>query len=113
MLGRGAGFSATKWLIRRKPEWAKSSSVQCGGPTGSNSCEPGEQRTRIASDEAGTASGGMTVRSGRVRRFEIVFHPDSDEAPIPLGSVADADQATVAFHAQVQRLKRELSLIHI
>ena len=47
------------------------------------------------------------MRSGRVRRFEIVFRPDSDEAPIPLESVGDANQATIAFHAQVQRLIRE------
>jgi hypothetical protein len=49
----------------------------------------------------------MIVRSGRVRRFEIVFRPDSDDAPIPLESVFDANQATMAFHAQVQRLMRE------
>jgi hypothetical protein len=42
-----------------------------------------------------------------VRIFEIVFRPDSDEAPIPLESVGDANQATMAFHAQVQRLMRE------
>lgn len=47
------------------------------------------------------------MRSGRVRRFEIVFRPDSDEAPVPLESVGDANQATMAFHAQVQRLMRE------
>ena len=47
------------------------------------------------------------MRSGRVLRFEIVFRPDTDEAPIPLESVGDADQATMAFHAQVQRLMRE------
>ena len=47
------------------------------------------------------------MRSGRVRIFEIVFRPDSDEAPIPLESVGDANQATMAFHAQVQRLMRE------
>jgi hypothetical protein len=39
--------------------------------------------------------------------FEIVFRPDSDEAPIPLESVGDANQATMAFHDQVQRLTRE------
>ncbi len=39
--------------------------------------------------------------------FEIVFRPDTDEAPIPLESVGDANQATMAFHAQVQRLMRE------
>jgi hypothetical protein len=39
------------------------------------------------------------VRSGRVRRFEIIFRPDSDEAPVPLESVGDADQATMLFHA--------------
>ena len=47
------------------------------------------------------------MQSGRVRRFEIVFRPDTDEAPIPLESVVDANQATMAFHAQVQRLMRE------
>jgi hypothetical protein len=47
------------------------------------------------------------VRSGRVQIFEIVFRPDSDEAPIPLESVGDANQATMAFHAQAQRLMRE------
>ena len=47
------------------------------------------------------------MRSSRLRRFEIVFRPVTDEAPIPLESVADANQATMAFHAQVQRLMRE------
>ena len=47
------------------------------------------------------------MRSGRVRRFEIIFCPDTDEAPIPLESAVDANQATMAFHAQVQRLTRE------
>jgi hypothetical protein len=47
------------------------------------------------------------VQSGRLRKFEIVFHPDADEAPIPLESVVDANQATVLFHAQFQRLMRE------
>ena len=47
------------------------------------------------------------MRSGRVRRFEIIFRPDTDEAPIPLKSVADANQATMVFHEQVQRLMRE------
>ncbi len=47
------------------------------------------------------------MRSSRVRRFEIVFRPDSDGDPIPLESAVDADQATMAFHAQVQRLMRE------
>ena len=45
--------------------------------------------------------------SGRARRFEIVFRPDTDEAPIPLESAVDANQATMVFHAQVQRLMRE------
>ena len=47
------------------------------------------------------------MRSGRARRFEIVFRPDTDEAAIPLESVSDANQATMAFHAQAQRLMRE------
>ena len=47
------------------------------------------------------------MRSGRARSFEIVFLPDTNEAPIPLESAGDADQATMAFHEQVQRLMRE------
>jgi len=47
------------------------------------------------------------VPSGRVRTFEIVFRPDTDEGPIPLESVVDANQATIEFHAQYQRLMRE------
>ena len=47
------------------------------------------------------------MRSARARIFEIVFRPDTDEAPIPLESVSDANQATMVFHAQAQRLKRE------
>jgi hypothetical protein len=62
---------------------------------------------RIAIDEAGAGSGGKTVRSGRTRRFEIVFRPNTDEGPIPLESAVDANQATVLFHAQFQRLMRE------
>ena len=44
---------------------------------------------------------------GRVPKFEIVFRPDTDEGPIPLESVVDANQATILFHAQFQRLMRE------
>ena len=47
------------------------------------------------------------MRSGRVRRFEIIFHPDSEEGPIPLESAVDANQATMVFHTQFQRLTRE------
>ncbi len=47
------------------------------------------------------------MRSGPVRSFEIVFRPDTDEAPVPLESAGDANQATMAFHAQAQRLMRE------
>lgn len=47
------------------------------------------------------------MRSGRIQNFEIIFRPDTDDAPIPLESVIDANQATMAFHAQVQRLTRE------
>ena len=47
------------------------------------------------------------MRSARARIFEIVFRPDTEEAPIPLESVSDANQATMVFHAQAQRLKRE------
>jgi hypothetical protein len=47
------------------------------------------------------------VRRGRVRRFEIIFRPDTDEAPIPLESAVDANQATVMFHVQFRRLMRE------
>jgi len=54
-----------------------------------------------------SGAGGGTVPSGRVRRFEIIFRPDSEEAPIPLESVGDANQATMLFHAQAQRLMRE------
>ena len=45
--------------------------------------------------------------SGRVPKFVIVFRPDTDEGPIPLESVVDANQATILFHAQFQRLMRE------
>ena len=47
------------------------------------------------------------MRSGRVPKFEIVFRPDTDEGPIPLESVVDANQATMVIHAQFQRLMRE------
>ena len=47
------------------------------------------------------------MRSGGIRRFEIVFRPDTDEPPIPLESVGDANQATMAFHTQAQRLMGE------
>ena len=40
------------------------------------------------------------MRSGRARKFEIIFRPDTDEAPIPLKSVGDANQATMVFHAR-------------
>ncbi len=45
--------------------------------------------------------------SGRARRFEIIFRPDTDEGPIPLESAVDANEATMVFHAQFQRLTRE------
>jgi hypothetical protein len=63
--------------------------------------------TRIASVVAGSGSGGETVPSCRVPKFEIVFRPDTDEGPISLESVVDANQATILFHAQFQRLMRE------
>ena len=50
------------------------------------------------------------MRSGRARKFEIIFRPDTDQAPIPLESAVDANQATMVFHAQFQRLKREGTL---
>jgi hypothetical protein len=62
---------------------------------------------RSGNADTGAGSGGQTVRSGRARKFEIIFRPDTDEAPIPLESVGDANQATMVFHAQVQRLMRE------
>ena len=62
---------------------------------------------RIAGGGAGAIWGGKIVRSGRARTFEIVFRPESDGAPVPLESVVDANQATMAFHAQVQRLMHE------
>ena len=46
------------------------------------------------------------MHSGRIRRFEIIFRPDTGGAPIPLESVADANQATMAFYSQAQRLMR-------
>jgi hypothetical protein len=60
----------------------------------------------VASDESGAESRGEVVHSGRIRRFEIIFRPDAGEVPIPLESVADANQATIAFHSQAQRLMR-------
>jgi hypothetical protein len=47
------------------------------------------------------------VGSGRAQRFEIIFRPDTDEGPIPLDSAVDANQATMVFHTQFQRLMRE------
>ena len=47
------------------------------------------------------------MRRGQVRTFEIIFRPDTDEGPIPLESAVDANQATILFHAQFQRLMRE------
>ena len=47
------------------------------------------------------------MRSGRARTFEIIFRPDTDQAPIPLESVVDANQATMVFHTQFRRLMRE------
>ncbi len=41
------------------------------------------------------------------KSYEIVLRPNTDEAPIPLESVHDANAATLAFHMQLQRLKRE------
>jgi hypothetical protein len=41
------------------------------------------------------------------KSYEIVLRTAADEAPIPLESVRDANEATLAFHMQLQRLKRE------
>ncbi len=41
------------------------------------------------------------------KSYEIVLRPDTDGAPIALESVHDANEATLAFHTQLQRLKRE------
>ena len=47
------------------------------------------------------------MRSGRARTYEIIFRPDADEVPVPLESAVDANQATMIFHSQFQRLMRE------
>ena len=41
------------------------------------------------------------------KSFDVVLRSDSDEAPIPLESVGDANEATLAFHLQLQRLACE------
>ena len=41
------------------------------------------------------------------KSFDIVLRSDSDEAPIALESVSDANEATLAFHLQLQRLACE------
>ncbi len=41
------------------------------------------------------------------KSYEIILRTDTEDAPIPLESVDDADEATLAFHQQLQRLKRE------
>jgi hypothetical protein len=41
------------------------------------------------------------------KSFDIVLRSDSAEAPIPLESVSDANEATLAFHMQLQRLTCE------
>jgi hypothetical protein len=47
------------------------------------------------------------ARRKQSRSYEIVLLPAADEAPIPLESLRDANEATLAFHTQLQRLKRE------
>jgi hypothetical protein len=42
-----------------------------------------------------------------LQTFEIVLMPPSQEKPVPLRSTNDPDKATVAFHAELQRLKQE------
>jgi hypothetical protein len=39
--------------------------------------------------------------------FEIVLLPPAKEAPIPLHSTNDADKATMDFHTELQRLRKE------
>lgn len=39
--------------------------------------------------------------------YEIALRTDTDETAITLESVSNADEATLAFHMQLQRLKRE------
>ena len=41
------------------------------------------------------------------KSFDIVLRSNPDEAPIPLESVGDANEATLAFHMQLQRLTCE------
>ena len=48
-------------------------------------------------------------------RYEIVFHPAVDQPPTMLDSVADANAATVAFHAAVGLLlaRRQVGEVHL
>lgn len=39
--------------------------------------------------------------------FEIVLLPPAKEAPISLHSTSDADKATMDFHTELQRLRKE------
>ncbi len=39
--------------------------------------------------------------------FEIVLVPLAKEPPIPLVTTSDADKATIDFHTELQRLKKE------
>ena len=40
-------------------------------------------------------------------RFEIVWQPSPAEAPIVLRSTVDADEATMAFHEELARLRTQ------
>jgi hypothetical protein len=44
---------------------------------------------------------------GPSQRFEIVLVSSARDDPVTLGSETDPDQATVTFHQELQRLKKE------
>jgi hypothetical protein len=41
------------------------------------------------------------------KSYDIVLRTPTGEAPVPLESVSDADEATLAFHMQFERLTLE------
>jgi hypothetical protein len=48
-------------------------------------------------------------RSGARDQFEVVFQAPPGDAPIVLRSTADANEATMAFHEVLQRLRRQMA----
>ena len=101
LLGRGQGGAVVGTLTLLRVRCTPDSEVLCSAEGLPSKMSPARRPTRI----------------DPLDPFAIVLRTDSAAAPVVLQSARDADRATVAFHAEKQRLQQrrvvgDLLLVH-